>query len=193
MSQRLIKRDGLYIFLFSLCLYSGMWISKSIHPLWFKQNDALYGFGISYSVMAATGASSVVIGRIINRVSLRNALLLGSCGYTIGMAMRVFISVPLAIMSGFVAGVGASITLICLSSWSFEASSEDHRERLFSYSLWASNIARGVIVMIAGIMIGTISVLTDLRLLLLLSALFPLVGFFLCYNNIPDTLPPHLK
>lgn len=190
MGARFVARDGLPIFLFSFCLYSGMWISKSIHPLWFKQNDALYSFGISYSVMAATGASSVLIGRIINRISLRNALLFGSCCYAIGMAMRIFTSVPLAVMSGFIAGIGASVTLICLSSWSFEGSSEDHRERLYSYSLWASNIARGGVVMIAGLMIGTIAILTDLRLLLLLSALFPLVGFALCYNNIPDTRKP---
>ncbi|MEG9883855.1 MAG: hypothetical protein V6Z86_04405 [Hyphomicrobiales bacterium] len=85
-----------------------MWISKSLHPMGFEENGALHNFGIAYSVMAAAGSLPFVIGRIVARMHLRHAVLIDCVLYATGMGLRVFPQLPVAILSGIIAGLRAS-------------------------------------------------------------------------------------
>lgn len=183
--------DGIGILIFSLLLYSGMWVSKTVHPLWFDQNQALENFGISYAAMAAAGASSFLLGKLISKVPLRLAMFIGCALYTIGLGLRIFPSLPLAILSGVISGIGASTSLICLSSWPFEHEEERNRNRLFSYSLLSSNLARGVVVTATGLLFfGPSFTESSLQMLLLVSAMMPIAAFFLLYQAIPTFKAP---
>ena len=186
-----ITHDGLGIFIFSLLLYSGMWVSKTIHPLWFDHNHALGNFGISYAVMAAAGASSFLLGRAIAKVPLRLAMFVGCLLYTVGMGMRIFPSLPVSVASGFIAGIGASTALICLSSWPFEQKDECDRNRFFGYSLLSSNFARGVVVTATGAFLLLPGYSENYyQMILLLSAALPLIAFVLLYPTIPTFKAP---
>lgn len=194
MLKRILKRfslgDGYPVFLFSLVFYSGMWISKSLHPIWFDENSALPNFGIAYSVMAAAGSLSFVIGRIVARMHLRHAMLIGCVLYATGMGLRVFPQLPVAIISGFIAGLGASTALIGLSIWPFHWHGLA-RTRIYTCELWATNVAHGGVVAAAGLTLAFLYKETSLVSLLLFSAALPLVAIAISWRSIPQVNPQH--
>lgn len=108
------RRIAAFTFLF----FTGMWLSKTVHPLYFDAHDHLVAFGLSYTAMAIAGTASVFIGRIADRTGPRPVFAWGTVLYAAGMALRVFhASPPVAILSGLVAGLGASAVFIALRTW----------------------------------------------------------------------------
>lgn len=92
-----------------------MYLSKTVHALWFEENHALTSFGFSYTMMAIAVSLSFFTGKIGDKISPSFALKLGAIVYAIGLVLRVFIqSFLLAGFSGFVAGLGASLVIISL-------------------------------------------------------------------------------
>ena len=170
-----------------------MWLSKYFHPLLFNTHDALKNFGISYSVMAMTGAFSFFYGKVIAEHSLQKSLLVGCILYSIGMFLRVYTDLTASIFSGIIAGMDASISLICLSSWPFSETTESARNKLFEHSLHAANIARGLIVTIVGIIFISLTTLIDLKKIMIMASLLPIIGFILCKSHIPNHLPKQIK
>ncbi|MBV7434863.1 MFS transporter [Cardiobacteriaceae bacterium TAE3-ERU3] len=182
-----------YIWLFSICLYTGMWLSKYFHPLLFNAHDALKNFGISYSVMAMTGAFSFFYGKIIAKHSLQKGLFVGCILYSIGMFLRIYTDLTASIFSGMIAGMGASISLICLSSWPFSETAENARNKLFEHSLHAANMARGLIVTIVGVIFISLTELIDVKKIMIMASLLPITGFILCRSHIPNHLPKKIQ
>lgn len=189
----MIGRSGWPIFAFSLILYSGVWVSKTVHPMFFHETDDLALFGVSYSVMAATGIFSFYFGQIISRMPLKKAILYGCMIYSVGMSLRMFPNFTAAVATGVISGVGASITFICLSSWPFSADGDEERDSWYAYTIWASNIARGVILCMAAYFTAIFAASNGLQILLLASAVCPLLGFFLVARWIPSDLKPQGK
>lgn len=100
---------------FSIFFFFSMYLSKTVHALWFEENHALTSFGFSYTMMAIAVSLSFFTGKIGDKISPSFALKLGAIVYAIGLVLRVFIqSFLLAGFSGFVAGLGASLVIISL-------------------------------------------------------------------------------
>jgi MFS family permease len=101
---------------FNIIFFGGMWASKTIHPLWFQaSNSSLSFFGWSYSAMAVAGSLSFFVGYLADRYGITRALRIGLVLYAVGMALRCYThSLTLAIVSGVIAGLGASTVLVCI-------------------------------------------------------------------------------
>ncbi|MFE9679784.1 MFS transporter [Streptomyces sp. NPDC006259] len=113
---------------FTFLFFSGMWLSKTVQPLYFERNGHLMAFGLSYTAMAVAGTASVFIGRLADRWGSRPVFLSGAFLYSAGMALRVVHAVPVvAILSGFIAGIGASGVFIAIRTWIVHHTEEDQR------------------------------------------------------------------
>ncbi|WP_406270256.1 MFS transporter [Streptomyces sp. NBC_00191] len=123
------RRVAAYTFVF----FTGMWLSKTVHPLYFDEHDDLVAFGLSYTAMAIAGTTSVFIGRISDRLGPKPVLIWGTVLYAVGMALRVFHASPVvAVVSGLVAGVGASSVFIALRTWTLHNTVEEQRAGIIS-------------------------------------------------------------
>ncbi|MET8376885.1 MFS transporter [Streptomyces microflavus] len=118
---------------FSFMFFTGMWLSKTVHPLYFDAHDDLVAFGLSYTAMAVAGTTSVFIGRLADRWGARTILAGGVVLYALGMALRIVHgSAAVAVTSGLVAGVGASSVFIGLRTWTLHNTAEGQRAGLVS-------------------------------------------------------------
>ncbi|CAL9422288.1 hypothetical protein SUDANB70_01894 [Streptomyces sp. enrichment culture] len=118
---------------FTFVFFAGMWLSKTVHPLYFAEHDDLVNFGLSYTAMALAGTTSVFIGRLADRWGPRTVLAVGTALYAAGMALRiVHDSALVAVVSGLVAGAGASSVFIGLRTWTLHNTTDDQRVGLVS-------------------------------------------------------------
>ncbi|MFE9737468.1 MFS transporter [Streptomyces sp. NPDC006477] len=118
---------------FTLLFFVGMWLSKTVHPLYFERHGHLVAFGLSYTAMALAGTLSVFVGRLADRWGPRPVMALGSVLYAAGMALRVFHDSPvLAVVSGVVGGIGASSVFIALRTWTLHNADESQRPGVIS-------------------------------------------------------------
>ncbi|GHI96141.1 MFS transporter [Streptomyces olivaceus] len=123
------RRIVAYTFMF----FTGMWLSKTVHPLYFNTHDDLVNFGLSYTAMAIAGTTSVFIGRLSDRWGPRAVLIGGTVLYSAGMTLRiVHDSAVVAVASGLVAGVGASSVFIGLRTWTLHNTTEEQRVPIVS-------------------------------------------------------------
>jgi MFS family permease len=106
------------ILIFTVVFYFCMYASKTIHPLWFEENHALAYFGVSYSVMAVAGTFSFFTGFLSDRIGPTRSIRLGIVVYAAGLFLRIYThSVWIVAASGFIAGLGASLVIICMRHW----------------------------------------------------------------------------
>ncbi|MEV8321296.1 MFS transporter [Streptomyces sp. NPDC059900] len=123
------RRVAAFTFLF----FAGMWLSKTIHPLYFERHDHLVAFGLSYTAMAIAGTMSVFVGRLADRWGPRPIMAAGSLLYAVGMALRVVHDSPaVAVISGLVGGMGASSVFIALRTWTLYNANESQRPAIIS-------------------------------------------------------------
>lgn len=123
------RRIVAYTFMF----FTGMWLSKTVHPLYFDAHDDLVHFGLSYTAMAVAGTTSVFIGRLSDRWGPRAVLVGGTVLYSAGMTLRVVHdSAVVAVASGLVAGAGASSVFIGLRTWTLHHTTEEQRVSIVS-------------------------------------------------------------
>ncbi|MFJ1959807.1 MFS transporter [Streptomyces massasporeus] len=113
---------------FTFLFFTGMWLSKTVQPLYFERHGHLVAFGLSYTAMAVAGTASVFTGRLADRWGSRPVFLAGALLYAVGMALRVVHALPVvAVVSGFVAGLGASGIFIAIRTWIVHHVQEDRR------------------------------------------------------------------
>jgi hypothetical protein len=99
----------------TVLLVAGMWMSKTLQPLWFAQRGHLFNFGLSTSAMAVAGLSAFGAHRFVVRFRAREVLVAGCLLYSAGMALRIVTgSSIVAIVSGVLAGLGASTFLVAV-------------------------------------------------------------------------------
>jgi hypothetical protein len=99
-------------FLFTMFFFLVMNLSKALQVLWFDENNKLANFGLSYSSMAFAGVFSFYYAPLLLRVFGKNPLVLPLAIYSLGMALRTVVdSTVVAIISGLLAGIGASTAL----------------------------------------------------------------------------------
>lgn len=89
-----------------------MAISLAAMPVYFKNENALATYGMAYSAMAITGTFSFLYGMAISKVRFALAVLIGSVLYALALALRIFTTPMVAVMTAVLAGVGASVALL---------------------------------------------------------------------------------
>ena len=115
---------------FQVFFFAVMWTSKTLHPIFFESTGALANFGLSYSSMALAGYLSFLTGTFTDRMGSAKSLAIGSMLYSIGLFARAYPeSKSIAIASGLIAGIGASMTLNSLRLWMLEKSTSENKAK----------------------------------------------------------------
>ncbi|PCF82949.1 MFS transporter [Staphylococcus delphini] len=139
---------------FSIFFFFSMYLSKTVHALWFEENHALTSFGFSYTMMAIAGSLSFFTGKIGDKISPSFALKLGAIVYAIGLVLRVFTqSFLLSGFSGFVAGLGASLVIISLRFWILTIGTKEDRPAIVSINETGTSIGVAVGTVAAGLLV----------------------------------------
>ena len=116
---------------FQVLFFTFMWLSKTLHVLFFEKSGSVVNFGASYSAMALTGYFSFFLGHITDLWGFRRSLVIGCVLYAVGLGLRVFPdSFAVAVASGVIAGAGASLALSALRLQMLEISSGETRVHL---------------------------------------------------------------
>jgi MFS family permease len=173
------KPEILSFAIFQICFFALMWTSKTLHLLYFEQNNSVMYFGTSYSVMALAGYFSFFIGHLCDRWGYRLTLSVGAALYSLGLILRIYPhSLTLAISSGLVAGLGASTALCSLRLWMVSLADDETTPQLVG--LKSSTCAFGTALgcMAAGIFPGLLNLESNYRDILLYSGVgMGILGF----------------
>ncbi|HDU0738562.1 TPA: MFS transporter, partial [Staphylococcus pseudintermedius] len=167
---------------FSLFFYFSMYLSKTIHALWFEENHALTSFGFSYTMMAVAGILSFFTGKLGDKISPHFALRLGVIVYAVGLALRVFtFSFWIAGISGFIAGLGASLVIISMRFWIVSLGTEEDRPALVSISEMGNHTGIMIGTSLSGVLVWLFSYLVEspMAYVLILAALCCCLTIFL--------------
>ncbi|HGH0815955.1 TPA: MFS transporter [Staphylococcus pseudintermedius] len=167
---------------FSLFFYFSMYLSKTIHALWFEENHALTSFGFSYTMMAVAGILSFFTGKLGDKISPHFALRLGVIVYAVGLALRMFtFSFWIAGISGFIAGLGASLVIISMRFWIVSLGTEEDRPALVSIIEMGNHTGIMIGTSLSGILVWLFSYLVEspMAYVLILAALCCCLTIFL--------------
>ncbi|WP_141691050.1 MFS transporter, partial [Brochothrix thermosphacta] len=176
--------NNLVVFL--VVFYTSMGISKYIQVLWFNNHNALFNYSLSYASMAIFGSLSFIISSFINHWSIQKLLRVFLPLYAIGMSLRVFYESPIiAILSGGISGIGASVCLLAIRSWIYYLSDEnkEHKEKIISFRYTIMQISLTIATLISGQLIFFINTNNKYIYLLVISAIMLL--FLIGMKNIP--------
>jgi len=139
--------------IFHILFFCSMWLSKTLHPLFFEQAQTMTHFSLSYSAMAMAGYFSFLIGYYCDRLGYRWSLAVGCLLYAFGLALRGFPeSSWVCILSGLVGGLGASATLSSMRVWMTDIALEGERARFIGVK--SSMVALGTAIgcLLAGVL-----------------------------------------
>lgn len=143
-----------YFFLFNIIFYLSMSLSRSVHSLWFSENNQLPNYGLSYSTMAVAGIFSAYIGKKSLKINTHTMLKLGVITYSLGMLLRVFVNYPvIAIVSGFISGIGASTVILLMRSWLLALGNREERTTLVSLKKFSNGFGTALGGLISGVLI----------------------------------------
>ncbi len=131
--------------------FLGMWLSKTAWPLWFHESGDMRIYGISYSVMALTGALTVGVGNLVHRYGVPLSFRVGVGLYAVGIGLRWFNqSLWAGVLSGVFGGLGASTVILALRTnarWLQDSGSSPQ-------FLAARNMASQAATGLAGVLVG---------------------------------------
>ncbi|MGN7313404.1 MFS transporter [Alkalicoccobacillus gibsonii] len=169
--------------IFSILFYLSMYVSKTVHALWFDEQGALPYFGFSYTMMAIAGSLAFITGRIGDILSPSFALRLGVLVYSIGLILRVFTqSLFIAGLSGFIAGLGASLVVVSMRYWILSIGDSDDRSAIVSLKETSVNSGTAIGASIAGLLVAFFAYLLDqplVAVLVIAAILCALTIFFI--------------
>ncbi len=171
--------------LFSILFFLSMAVSKTVHALWFDEQNALTFYGFSYTMMAIAGVLSFITGKIGDLVSPGFALRLGVLIYAIGLFLRIFThSLIIAGVSGFIAGLGASLVIVSMRHWILSIGGEENRASIVALKETGSNIGTAAGASLAGLLVLALSYFLKNALVavLILSSMLSLAAMFVVPN-----------
>ena len=164
---------------FQVVFFMCMWLSKTLHVLFFEKSGSVVNFGASYSAMALTGYFSFFLGHITDLWGFRRSLMTGCVLYAAGLALRVFPdSFAVAVGSGVLAGAGASMALSALRLQMLELSSGETRVHLVGIKSATNALGTALGCGLAGVvpvLIAKSSGVDGMKVLLIMSAVGMLV------------------
>ncbi|EKT53339.1 MFS transporter [Providencia burhodogranariea] len=134
-----------------------MWISKTLQPIYWQQEEQLKLFSISYVMMAVAGACSLLYAKGLSLIGTKIGLFIGFSLYGGGLILRAYpIGISIAVTSGLMAGVGASIIAIALKSLIFNFHKKE-QDKVLLHTDNISTIAQSLGAFVAG---GLVSILS---------------------------------
>lgn len=166
---------------FSILFYLAMYVSKTVHALWFDEQHALPLYGFSYTMMAVAGVLSFLTGRLGDILSPSFALRTGVILYSIGLFFRIITnSIIIAGLSGFIAGIGASLVIVSMRHWILSIGEEEDRPAVVSLKETSINAGTSIGTAIAGISVIGVSFVFSkpLAVVLILSAILCFMSIF---------------
>ncbi|QMU08468.1 MFS transporter [Levilactobacillus suantsaii] len=167
--------------------YLAMGISKYSQTLYFQQNGKLINFSLSYSVMAITGSLSFLLSNKMIGIELRRVARILGILYATGMALRVFYQNSfIAIISGGVAGIGASILLLVIRKWIYAEADENPSDKqvLISSRYTLMQITSLIATLIAGLILFIFSARNEVYVTILIVSALAIL--FLPTTSIPE-------
>lgn len=173
-----------------------MWISKTLQPIYWEQQAQLTLFSISYVMMAIAGACSLLYAKGLSRFGTKTGLIVGFLLYGCGLVLRAYpTGMAIALTSGLMAGMGASIIAIALKSLIFNIDKQEQNKVLL-HTDNLSTIAQSLGAFIAGGLVTILSIIdqTPYRSALLISGVMVLIAIVAIPSlKIPKTEKPLVK
>ncbi|MGY2049442.1 MFS transporter [Methylobacterium sp. JK268] len=178
--------EFLPIVTFNAAIFCGMWISKTVHPLWFEYNKKLENFGASYAAMALAGVFSGMLGLFVHRIGFRRSLIIACSLYSLGLLLRVSPDcTSVAVLSGCLSGLGASTILFCLRLWIYVWPHVDLRTDAIAASNAARGISQAASIAIAGLGLWLLGSSPQSYITMLaISSSLPLIALLVCDKEI---------
>lgn len=155
-----------------------MWISKTLQPIYWEQQAQLTLFSISYVMMAIAGACSLLYAKGLSRIGTKNGLIVGFFLYGSGLVLRAYLTgMAIAVTSGLMAGMGASIIAIALKSLIFNIDKQE-QNKVVLHTDNLSTVAQSLGALIAGGLVTILSVIdqSPYRSALLISGAMVLIA-----------------
>nr|WP_305009848.1 MFS transporter [Providencia sp. MGF014] len=184
------------IYFFYFFFLFPMWISKTLQPIYWEQQAQLTLFSISYVMMAIAGACSLLYAKGLSRFGTKTGLIVGFLLYGCGLVLRAYpTGMAIALTSGLMAGMGASIIAIALKSLIFNIDKQEQNKVLL-HTDNLSTIAQSLGAFIAGGLVTILSIIdqTPYRSALLISGVMVLIAIVAIPSlKIPKTEKPLVK
>ncbi|HFZ8993023.1 TPA: sugar MFS transporter [Citrobacter freundii] len=143
------------IYILNLLFLFPMWMSKTLQPLFWEMEGKLFLFSASYVAMAIAGTFSLWYANLIRRSGIKRGLVLGFLLYGAGLILRAYpVNFPLAILTGLIAGIGASVTGLALKGLILEIDEEKRKsvilqtDNIYTLSQSLGAMAAGLLVSI---------------------------------------------
>lgn len=176
------------LFIYLVIYYFSMGISKYVQVLWFAKNDNLINYSLSYSSMAIFGSLSFIISTFISGWSIKKILKTFVPIYALGMSLRIFSgSAIVAIISGGVAGIGASICALAIRYWIFylvDKKEENNKSKIISTRYIIMQVSLMLATFVAGQLLYIVKIENSYIYLLILSAIMILM--LTAFKDIPN-------
>ncbi|EMT6577302.1 MFS transporter [Providencia rettgeri] len=166
------------IYFFYFFFLFPMWISKTLQPIYWEQQAQLTLFSISYVMMAIAGACSLLYAKGLSRIGTKNGLIVGFFLYGSGLVLRAYLTgMAIAVTSGLMAGMGASIIAIALKSLIFNIDKQE-QNKVVLHTDNLSTVAQSLGALIAGGLVTILSVIdqSPYRSALLISGAMVLIA-----------------
>ena len=176
------------ILLFYYFFFTGMFISKTIQPIYWEKIGVINFFGYSYAIMTFMGIFSYLYIYIIKEIGIYRTMLIGSILYSLGLLLRAYpININIAILSGLIAGVGASINLLGIKFWILYFSDEK-KKKIISNTNIVYTFAQfsGIILSNLIVILFSLIDLNGYRTSLIISSLFVLIIIFYIPKDIKN-------
>ncbi len=135
-----------------------MWMSKTIQPLYWNIEGKLSLFSASYVAMAVAGTFSMIYASMIRKAGIRNALLLGYLFYGAGLILRAYpVNFSVAVLTGVIAGIGASVTGLALKGLILEVR-EEKRKQVILQTGNINTLSQSLGALISGLLVSLLAV-----------------------------------
>lgn len=145
------------IYLLNILFLFPMWMSKTIQPLYWNIEGKLSLFSASYVAMAVAGTFSLIYAGMIRKAGIRNALLLGYLFYGAGLILRAYpLNFTVAVLTGVIAGIGASVTGLALKGLILEVR-EEKRKQVILQTGNISTLSQSLGALISGLLVSLLA------------------------------------
>lgn len=175
------------LYILNILFLLSMWISKTLQPIFWNMQGKLWLFSASYVAMAVAGSLSLFYSTFINYIGLRKSLILGFSLYAVGLMLRAYpINIAIAILIGFIAGVGASVTGLTLKALLLELS-VNIRQKVILHTNNINALTQSLGAVLSGFLVTLIAIFTTrcYEVALIFTGLICASSIFFVPHNLP--------
>ncbi|WP_048993695.1 MFS transporter [Klebsiella pneumoniae] len=148
------------IYLLNALFLFPMWMSKTLQPLYWELEDKLNLFSASYVSMAIAGTFSIIYAGIVRKLGIRTGLIIGYVFYAAGLILRAYpVNLTVAILTGFIAGIGASVTGLALKGLLLEIK-EEKRKKVILQTDNIYTLSQSLGALAAGVMVSALALIS---------------------------------